>query len=192
MQPANKQLPLVTVPPRLLALPEAEGICLPANLKKRLSSLITFANQKAAWISENQKSDKEQAAMLSQSLVFSCYQILSLLVAWECWALFNKECIEENGIIIDNLTGIMAPLPARCHYAGQIAGRLFKTQAMQGTARDVYRLTSAQLHSYPHLSALDVNIRTRYRDLDGKWHVLGPCSPVDLLGGIARVLLAWS
>ena len=182
------QLPLLTTPVHLLQTPALAGVCVPVQLNMRLLSLVQLVNNQAA-----EAQNAEQASLVAQSVVFSIYQIISHMVAMECWHIFNAQCQQEGYIIIDNLTGIMSPMPGREKAAQTIVAALCKSSRQQKFALNVYQLTSALLHSFPHLhSGQHAEIKTPYRDSLGEWHMLGPFSLKSLLEDLARLLTGWS
>ena len=186
------QLLAVKVPKSLLVLPAMVGVCQPLELGQRIRALGHFANEQLGCIAYYQQRDEAALVTLAgQHFIFSCYQLLSMMVALQCWSLFHQECVEQRHIIIDNLTGVMAPEPAREMQAATLAAQLFKADPVRQTARRVYQFTSAFLHSYPHLCHQGAELHTAYRDLDGRWHHLGPWPLEEAVAAMANLLLNW-
>ncbi len=192
MSSANRQLSAVAAPARLLNLPETAGICRPRAMNRRLRALLRLVEQQSAWLQAGrEKKDEDMVAMLGQALVFSCYQTISMLVAWECWRLFREECVAEGHIIVDNLTGALNPLPGRQDYARAICQAVFTNDKARQLAWRIYQFTSAFLHSYPHLVSASATLSTPYRGADGVWHSLGPWRVDDMLDEVAELLYFW-
>ena len=192
MLTVKRQLPPVAAPARLLALPALDGVCQPVQLGRYMRDLGHYGNEQLERAAHYQRQGETAlAALAGQHFVFTCYQLLSMMAAWQCWGLFQQECAEQRHIIIDNLTGVLAPGPARQEQAAILASQLFKTDVSRQTAWRVYQLASAFLHSYPHLGTQGAELRTAYRDADGHWLCLGPWPLEELTEAMTELLLNW-
>lgn len=172
---------------RYQSLPNAPGLCLPGALLRRAHELGRFIDMQLEFMDKIERGPR-LAAQMGRSVVFGCYQFASQLVALECWRLHESACREQRGIIIDNLTGVLAPDSTWLIYAQEIKNNLFSAPEHGQMAIKIYQLTSALLHSYPHLTKVVEELCFPYKDLSGQWHELGPWKAADLVADMVQWL----
>ena len=192
MMTNHLSLPPLRVPLSVLSLPARPGLCQPVDLANRLLGLHSVANQQLKQAYASLLVGRENVAGLQvQSFVITSYQMLSCVVALKCWQLFQKQCERAGYILVDNLTGIMAPGDEVASIAHELWERLFATPEDRALARNIYQLTSALLHSYPHTDKPVWELGSNYRDLSGNWQRLGPWPPEYFVKGLGELLTAW-
>lgn len=169
------------------SMPPVEGLCLPTALLQRACGLRQLIDYQIKF-SKQSELGQQAATCAGQAALFSCYQLVSHVLALQCWYLWQADCVKQQAIIVDNLTGLIVPGAQRRHYAEAIKNSLFSVTRHWQMALKIYRLTSALLHSYAHLHQPGKSLCFPYRELDGKWRKLGPWKLSALIKNIDQWL----